>query len=380
VEEQKTKKLNIDTILPFGDNLRPLIASSSVLSDFDLKSFLAEKGIFITSQNREKTVPLIVMSLLTPSEFENLREKQKDKEATIKRRNRELEWTSKETLLSSLKNYHIPVTDLVPKRSANYEIKSFGKLRPVDGNPNHLTATYEIERTNRNKDWATQHSNHLGVIELRLTDDRKTLKIAMEHTAEETHDVNEKSMKSIRDFLIINNHVSNEKPKKITFGDFRNSNRVKFLLNLLNNDLDDSGTFSFKQITNVEISIDTSHTLPERIKWMEDKVSNMKFKGKSLHETDLLKDPEYHDSLIISGIKATYTFDSAYSKGTCAFEFGFSLKNGNLSNDSEFTYKLSGFTFESETKSKSKVQSFLYAKFDSFKSNAYKIVMKSISK
>ncbi|MFF5395889.1 hypothetical protein ACFY5J_00655 [Peribacillus butanolivorans] len=99
----------------------------------------------------------------------------------------------------------------------------------------------------------------------------------------------------------------------------------------------------------------------------------MKFKGKSLHETELLKDPEYHKSLIISGIKATYTFDSAFSKGKCAFDFGFPSKNGSPSDDSEFTYKLSGFSYESETKSKSKIQSFLYAKFDNFKSNAYKL-------
>lgn len=372
-ENKSNQKLNIDTILPFGDNLRPLIASSSSLSDNDLKNFLAQKGIFVSSTSREIAVPLITMGLLSPLEFEALREKQKDKEASIKRRNREMKWTSDKTLFESMKGVQIPFTDLIPKRSSNYEIRNFERFKPIDGNQNHLIATYEIERTDRTKDWAAQHSIHTGVIELQLTDDKKVLKVAMEHTADETHDVNEKSIKFVRDYLVGNNYISNEKPKRITFSDFDNSSRVKFLLNLLNDALDDSDTFKFKQITDVDISIDTNQTLPEKIKWMEAKVSNMKFKGQSLHETDLLKDPEFHSSLIFSGVKASYAFESAASKGTCTFEFGFPSKGNIPTADSEFIYRLSNFTFESENKTKKKVQGFLYAKFDEFKSKAFEI-------
>jgi hypothetical protein len=374
MEETKTNKLNVDTILPFGDNLRPLIASSTSLSDSDLKNFLAKKGIFVNSTDREKTVPLITMALVSPLEFEELREKQKDKETTVKRRNRELKWTSELTLLNALKGFNLPIAELIPKRSANYEIKNLEKLRPVDGNPNHLIIGYAIERTDRTKDWATQHSIHNGTLELKLSDDKKVLKVAMEHTADETHDVNEKSVRYIKDYLTSKQCVSTERTKKITFGDFDNSSRVKFLLHLLDDNLDESNTFSFKQITNVEISIDTNKTLPEAIKWMEDKVSNMKFTGQSLHETDLLKDPKYHDSLVFSGVKASYAFESIASKGNCTFEFGFLSRGPIPTDDAEFIYKLSNFTFQSDNKSKHNVQSFLYAKFDSFKSKAYEHV------
>lgn len=366
------QRLNVDTILPFGDNLRPLIASSSSLSDSDLKNLLAHKGVFISSSDKEKTVPLITMSLLSPLEFEELREKQKDKEATVKRRNRELKWDSEETLFSALKGVNIPLAELIPKRSSNYEVINLGKLRPVESNHNHLKLSYEIERTDRTKDWATQHSNHQGVLELRLSEDKEVLMIAMEHTADETHEVNEQSVKYIKDYLSTKNYVSSDRPKKITFGDFSNESRVKFLLNLLNDALDGSDTFSFKQITNVEISIDTNQTLPEQIKWMEDKVSNMKFTGKSLHETELLKNPKFHSSLIFSGVKASYSFESAASTGDCTFEFGFSSRGPIPTNDSEFMYKLTNFNFKSENKSRRKVQSFLYAMFDNFKTNAYK--------
>lgn len=344
------------------------------MSDSDLKNLLAKKGIFVSSKNRETTVPLVTMSLLSPLEFEELREKQKDKESTIKRRNREFEWNSDENLFTALKGVDVPIKDLVPRHSSNYEIKNMQNLKPVEGNLNHLKASYEIVRTDRTKDWAAQHSNHTGIFEFRLSDDKKILKIAMEHTADETHTINERSVKYFSDYLVSKNYVAQKKSKKITYGEFNNANRIKFFLNLLNSDLDVSETFKFKQLTNVEISIDTEKTLPDDIKWMEDKVDNMRFKGKSLHETDLLRDPKYHDALILSGVRANYTFNSTASAGTCTFEFGFPFRGSIPSEDTEFIYKLVNFNYESENKTRGKVQGYLYSQFDNFKSNAFNYV------
>lgn len=371
-ENASNSKLNIDTILPFGDNLRPLIASSTALTDSDLRGFLSMKGIYISSNDREKTVPLLAMSLLSPLEFEDLREKQKDKESTIKRRNRELEWITNESLLTALKGMDLPIKSLIPK-SSNYGLRNIGTLKPIDGNINHMSVSYEIERTDRTKDWVTQHSIHKGLIEFKLSDDKKKLTVAMEHTADETHEVNEKYLKYIKDYLLSKNYISNKKIQRITFGDFDNSTRVRFFLNLLNSSLDKSETFEFSQITNVEISIDTEATLPDNIKWMEDKIDNMKFKGKAIHETDLLQDPEYHNALILSAVRANYQFKSIASTGSCTFEFGFPSRGNIPHPETEFVYKLLNFNFESKNKTNKKVQGFLYVKFDEFKTIAFNI-------
>ncbi|KFN12170.1 GapS4b family protein [Paenibacillus macerans] len=366
-------KLNVETILPFGDNLRPLVSSSRVLSDNDLKSFLSSKGIFTSSNDRNETVPLITMSLLSPLEFEVLLEKQKDKESQIKRRNRDLEWLSDKPLFEALKGINIPLKDLIPQHSSSYEIISQSPLRPVNGDPNHLSCDFEIERTDRSKDMYTQHSLHKGYIELKLSDDKKLLNIAMEHTAEETHEVNEKCTRYLRDILLRKNCISNKETQKVTFNDFDNAARVRFFLNLLNTSLDKSDTFEFLQITNVEISVDAEKPLPEGIKWMERKIDNMKFKGRAIHETELLRDPKYHNSLILSSVRANYDFKSLYSTGSCTFEFGFPARGNIPQPNTEFIYKLLNFNFESKTKAKNKVQGFLYAKFDEFKTIAYKV-------
>ena len=70
---------NVETILPFGNTLKPLVASSKVLTPSDLKNTLAQKGIFVSSYNKDETLPLLLTSLLSPQEFEELKEKQKNK-------------------------------------------------------------------------------------------------------------------------------------------------------------------------------------------------------------------------------------------------------------------------------------------------------------
>ncbi|AIQ13801.1 GapS4b family protein [Paenibacillus durus] len=368
-----SSKLNVDTILPFGDNLRPLVASTQILSDNDLKSFLSSKGIYTSHSDRDETVPLITMSLLSPLEFENLLEKQKEKESHAKRRNRYLEWTSDKTLFEVLKGINISLNDFIPQYSSNFDLIGQSALTPVNGDLNHLVLNYEIERTDHSKDMYLQHSSHNGSIELKLSDDKKTLNIAMEHTADETHDLNEKCTNFIRDFLYTRNSVANNKTQKIVFADFDNATRVKFFLNLLNTPLDKSGTFEFLKLTNIEISVDAEASLPDNIKWMERKIENMKFKGRAIHETELLQDPQYHSSLILSAVRASYNFESLYSKGDCIFEFGFPGRGTIPPSDSEFVYKLINFNFKSKTKARNKVQGFLYGKFDEFKTIAYNV-------
>ena len=45
------------------------------------------------------------------------------------------------------------------------------------------------------------------------------------------------------------NLIENEKGQEIKFGDFTNENRINFLLNFANDNLDHSQTFKFDKIT-----------------------------------------------------------------------------------------------------------------------------------
>src|SRR5699024_10307269 len=101
---------------------------------------------------------------------------------------------------------------------------------------------------------------------------------------------------------------------------------------------------------------------------MEDKVSNIKFQGKALHETDILKEETYHSSLIISSLKIDYEFNINSGNGKCTFEIELSKKRGKSlpDKDAEFVFKLINIKYSNRVNTKS-AQKVLYRIFDKFK-------------
>ncbi len=75
--EQTNEELN--ALLPYGESIRPLLTSSN-LSDYDLKFLLQKRGIFIRNHQRNVTVPQIASIILSPKEFEILKNRQYQKE------------------------------------------------------------------------------------------------------------------------------------------------------------------------------------------------------------------------------------------------------------------------------------------------------------
>ena len=80
--ENSEKKVNREVLLPYGEKLKPLLNSNTMQSS-ELKSILNERGIFVTDNNKEKTIPIITKILLTPKEFERIIETQKTKDACL---------------------------------------------------------------------------------------------------------------------------------------------------------------------------------------------------------------------------------------------------------------------------------------------------------
>ncbi|MES5953294.1 hypothetical protein QCI42_07320 [Bacillus fungorum] len=370
MSEEKDLKLDADTILPYGEKLRPLIASS-FLTKGDLKKLLAMRGVFVSNNNKEITIPILTTCLLSPQEFEYLRNRQRTKEDTIKRVTRKIDWDSDLNLFDAMKKNIIPFHELISERFCNYRIlDTRNRFLAIENNKDELKLEYKIDRNDPTKDWATSNSRHIGKIFLKKINSGNELEISIEYTALETKELNEKIVKHVTKALKENKCIGMERKfKKITFGDFTNKERVKFLLSLHNDDPYD--IFKFEEITNIEISIDTSKNLPDNIKWMEKKVRNMILKGEQLHDTDILKEPEYHEALIVSGVEAKYKFESVASKGFCTIEYGFpAFRKGTPDNNSEFEFKIISLKVESE-KPRKKVERFLLAKFDNFKSKMY---------
>ena len=373
---------NVETILPFGNTLKPLVASSKALTPSDLKNALARKGIFVSSSNKEETLPLLLTSLLSPKEFEELKEKQKVKEAIPKRKSKNYIYTTDDDLIKiAPKLNKIKMDDLKKWELENYEIADINTFNRYESNNNKLHMSYKIRRTDLTKDWFDQVSIHEASIDISLNKKEKNLMISSEYSAEETRELNVLLIKKIASVLKEEAVIEDDKGTEIKFGDFTNSSRINFLLNFVDDRLDIGGTFTFDEITNIEISLDSEveKTLPEDFKWMEDRVSNMKFEGKALHETDILKDNKYHSSLVISLLKINYKFTTISNSGECIVEIEFPTKRGQTLPDpnSEFLFKFINIKCKNKINTKSARQ-ILYRTFDIFKEECYKKTTKQI--
>lgn len=356
------------TMLPFGEVLKPLIASSSVLTSSDLKRTLSRKGIFISSYDKEDIFPLLLTSLLSPTEYEELKECQRNKETIPKRRSTTFTYVSDKELIRSIPRLNeIKLDKLKNFEYENYKIIDVNNFHRNEDN-NQIQLNYKIERTNLIEDWYHQVNIYEGAIEISVDPSDNKLNISTEHSTDETKEINKLLLKEVANTLKKESMIESEVGNVIKFGDFSNEERIKYLLSFVNDSLDETNTFNFDEITDIEISIDSKSELPTDFQWMEDKVSNIKFQGKALHETDILKEETYHSSLIISSLKIDYEFNINSGNGKCTFEIEFPKKRGKSlpDKDAEFIFKLINIKYSKRVNTKS-AQKVLYRIFDKFK-------------
>ncbi len=72
-------------ILPQGDNIRQLLVKSNI-TEASVNAFLKEKGVFLGSTEKNNSVPLLMKTIVSPHDFENLYEIQKNREENYKHR------------------------------------------------------------------------------------------------------------------------------------------------------------------------------------------------------------------------------------------------------------------------------------------------------
>lgn len=358
----------IDYFLPYGEMLRPLLASEK-LGKSELKKILSNKGVFVSSSDKAVTIPLICTSLLSPTEFEYLRELQTTKESKPKRRTQNIQWDSEDQLKKVLTKITLPVDQIVPPKTSNYRMITPPRLIPKpDGT---VEIKYEVERIDTTKDWASTKARYGGQVAFKLKNG-KGLVVSSEYTSPETKDVNDRVIKSVIKQCKEKGHINRDRVvEKITFGSFSNDERIKFLLSLQSDD--PLGVLTFHDITNVEFQPDTTKLLPEEIDWMQDKVKKLQLDGQKLHFTLFLKDRKFHDSLIFQVIVAEFKFDYKAAKGKCTLEYGFfPSRRGRLEAGTEFEVRVKSLELDKGYQvPKKKVERYLLGVFDEMKAEKY---------
>jgi hypothetical protein len=85
--------VDVERFLPFGEMLRTFV-QQPFLSKADLSKLLRDRGVFINPDQKENTIPWLTSLLLSPDEFDRLREAQSSREDNQKTITQLIDWAT----------------------------------------------------------------------------------------------------------------------------------------------------------------------------------------------------------------------------------------------------------------------------------------------
>lgn len=367
----KKIQVSVDQFLPFGELMRGF-ANQVSLSKGDLKRTLRSRGIFLSSSEKEQMVPLISTLLLSPKEYDELRECQNTREDTLKKSSSRIAWSSKEDLVEAIPKY-FPLEDLNISEYSSYKLKYPPQVALIDGNRNKIKVDFEIERFDLNKSWYESHNEFSGSLYFEMIGEQQ-LQIIRTFTSSETDELGNK----IQNFVVRKCKErrfieENQELEKILFSSFENETRIVFFFRLSTNIEND--IFTFDDLVDIHFKPDESIPLPAEIDWMNMK-DQLILKGKQLHNTFFIKEKRYHKYLQFWGFEAKYKFQYLGLAGSLivSFEYANFLKAGN---NAEFEIKINsiGFSKDIDSREREKKKQQLLESLEKQKNKIYKDYM-----
>ena len=134
---------DIDKFIPFGEALRGF-ANQKFISAYELQTILKERGVFVLNADKDYLVPILQTLMLSPAEFDKIRDAFSRREDSEKKISREISFLADSILFQSemmavnIKEYlisHLPTCELAqPITFAQH-----------NGNPNHIIAPFQIK-------------------------------------------------------------------------------------------------------------------------------------------------------------------------------------------------------------------------------------------
>ena len=334
---------NIELLLPCGEALRGFM-EQPFISPTDLKRTLRGRGIFLSRNEKEDTIPVLVCCLLSPREFDDLRECQATREDNLKTMTRTILWNARRSLLEAIPT-GLDLGTLIVGDYVNYKVVGAPAFVPVGNNPDNICCQFEVERTDLARNWASTKSNFNGKLQIEKSADGGAITFTLTHTAGETKELSSKLVKHLTEHFKAAGDVERDcEIETILFSSFDNEKRVGFFLSLTRG-LKVAG-FESCGTTEFEVSPDEETTLPPRLQWMGDGVDDQKFNGRALENTFFIKEKQYHKFLLLHGMEAKFKFECPIARGNCTVVFEFPDFGTKRDTGTEFEVNVSGLALE----------------------------------
>jgi len=290
--------------LPQGNNIRQLLVKSNI-TDYSIQSFLKSKGVFISSYDKNVSVPLLMKTLVSPDDFENLYEIQKSKEESVKHRT---------AIIKCNKDFNL--ADVLNKKiELNKAIKEAHKYQPdykIIGNPTFFIEkdgsaqlSYKIERENVLNDWTDNKTYHTGQVRIEKSSNGDIdISIQQDSTSKETFIINNLILSYVKEVFEQKSLIDlGEKFETIRFMDFSNKNRIKFLYSFIQ---DFSVYTKFHSLTDINIYLDQTVQGHADLEKFLKELDNLRLKGKALQNHIFINSDAYHDKLLFTALRLKY--------------------------------------------------------------------------
>jgi hypothetical protein len=319
---------DLDKILPFGEMLKPLLAST-ILSDSDIKAFLIHRGIYLGSSDKYETIPLLSTLLLSPEDLNTLKYMLKTKEDKVKNVSRTTKLISNVSLAQiqqSISNNFQSIN--VPK---NCTLIDKPKVSYYD---NEIIIDFAIEKQNSTHDLITGKQRNSGSISVKI--DNGNLSSQLNYTSRETYDYCTKMFKQVENELLAK-QIINEEFFSVKFNMFDNTGRINFFLNLLN--LDSGHTFTSPELEQILIKPDSEiqKKLPFDLESLKGKVKELNILGRALDSVHYFN-ADYKEFLLMQKVKIKYAFEHGIHSGHCFVDVDFknAISEGELEAELHF--------------------------------------------
>jgi hypothetical protein len=308
---------DIQKILPYGELLRGF-ANQKYITSAELSRVLRERGIFSLTSDKDYNVPLLQTLLLSPKEFDKIREAFSTREDNKKVTSSDINWVNNANILVP-ELLTVNADDFIKRNLPTCKLEQPIRFAPVANNPNHLKAEISLKRNDINKSWYEQTNIFESTIEF-INDNNGNGRVIISHTAPETKELAEYIVKEqIEKYKKKEVIAPKEELRKIIFKDFSNDERFVFFFRLTNHLKCEY--FTCQAIKDISIKPEET-VLPEEIKWMEE-LNKILLSGKSLDKKDFIKDNKFHKHLILWNLDSSFSYTYKGETGTLTVNFGF---------------------------------------------------------
>ena len=368
------EKLDINKQVPYGASLQEVLDHPS-LNESKIKYFLRFKGVFIENSKPNDTYPILLSTLISPNEFEYIKEHIRTKEANQKIQSRTIEWHDRRDLIEIVPD-SIDLKKMVEESGARYKVIKQTNFATVDGDRNKVKMTFKCETNNYNSGWYRTKNEYDGEILVEKTGEGDEAYLRMIYTSPETMNIADIGVKYLAKEFKDKKYTKPDKDiERTLYGNFTNEERVSFFMSLTGaNDV-----FTFQRFTNVDIAPDKTKDLPAEVhKLMTGNVNSLNIDGENLHENFLLRERENHQFVELADIEARYDFSYHVAEGSCIVRFGFSKYLKKRLHNIEFSIDISSISLKDEYQhlNKEKIRSYLLQEFEKFKTEKYNQIKK----